>query len=152
MHKNSNSSTLQFLTHPLFFAHANKKIQDNNYAILKKNYDNYMQNKDYDNASLYAQKISIQYGAEGLLLYVHAQLKIIEIEKNNGEYIAQLVIKTLSFLLFAQSILHLPDIEYQKYQNDILDIYNETPKQDVLSEAHKQFEALYFANNLSSHQ
>jgi hypothetical protein len=128
---------LLFLSQFGLFNIAHAQIPNNSFDELKLHYDVCHKTNELDQASLYAQKISILYGLSGLYLYFPVQLSLIQKDKQLGEIVDQQLIKLLSLILFVEK--NLPSnnhIEWiTKTKTECLALCNETVKQEIQSEA-----------------
>lgn len=93
---------MNFLSRQGLFANANARIPDAPFNVLESESNKFKQKKDINQAILYAQKASIQYGLEGLMLYFPLALKWLEDETKNGEIIEQPLVKTIALIMFAE--------------------------------------------------
>ena len=128
---------LLFLSQLGLFNIAHAQIPNNSFDELKLHYDVCHKNNDLDQASLFAQKISILYGLSGLYLYFPVQLSLIQRDKHFDEIVDQQLIKLLSLILFVEK--NLPSnnhIEWiTKIKTECLALCNEKVKQEIQSEA-----------------
>ncbi len=129
---------LEFLKIPGLFFVANNEIPDLALSNLNKMYNDAMIKRDFNLASIVAEKISILYGIKGLMPYFKVNFLLAQENKNGHEIIDQDVIKVLSLIFFVEKTF-LSEIDYKELdeiKEKFISICEKRSKNEMLSEAY----------------
>lgn len=105
MNSNNTANHFRFLGQLGLFHHAEHEVHETQFDELAHRYHLFFQNQDWINARLFAEKMSICYGVQGLIRYFDVQTRLLAQLKKEGELIDQDLIKTLSLICYLEKEL-----------------------------------------------
>lgn len=117
------------------FSIADKTIPDGSFEELQKNYHTNIMNHNFKKARQIALKLTLQYGLEGLYLYLSTEISSIRKNKKNHEIIDQSVIQLLGLILFVENHLNSPGKLFEEQKQSCLEMIDLASQNEVKFEA-----------------
>lgn len=135
---NDIRESLPFLKMPGLFFAANRQIPDLPMDDLNEMFNDAMKKSDLNLANRIAEKISILYGINGLMLYFNASYLLAQENVKSHEIIDQDVIKILSLIFFVEKNLpaDFDGKQIDELKEKFTSLCDQNSKDEIISEAH----------------